>query len=114
MKKKMVAFFAIVILVCLIASSSFAVDISVLNGYGWSNPAGEQTNTIGGNAIAIMQVIGVSIALIMLIGIAIKYMTSSPNDRAELKKHMVPYIFGAFFIFGAVTIISILKNLNVF
>ena len=116
MKKRIVVFFVIFFSVCFILNNTYAVNaanavnISILDNYSWTNPAKTQTNDIGGAIIAIMQVVGVSIATIMLIGIAIKYMTSAPNDRAEIKKHMIPYIIGAVFIFAATAIVGIIKN----
>ena len=113
MKMKKIAFVLIVIAMCVISNITYAVDISsvVDSNFSWvSHPDEGKVKSIGGQAIAIMQAVGVSIAVVMLIAIAIKYMTSSPDDKAELKKHMVPFVFGAFFIFAAVAIIGLLKN----
>ena len=112
MKKKKIAFILTLVAMCLISSITYAADISsVVNSTSWiSKPDNGKVNSIGGQIVAIMQAVGVTIAIIMLISIAIKYMTSSPNDKAEVKKHLVPYAVGALFIFAAVAIIGLLKN----
>lgn len=46
----------------------------------------------------------------MLIVIAIKYISSAPNEKAELKKHMIPFIIGAIMIFACVGIVEIIKQ----
>ena len=48
----------------------------------------------------------------MLIVLAIKYIVSSPEDKAEIKKHAVVYVVGAIFIFAASSIIELLKLLS--
>ena len=71
----------------------------------------QKTQKISGAAITIAQVVGVGIAVIMLIVLAMKYMTSAPSDRAEIKKHMVVYVVGALVMFSAVGILQIIKSL---
>lgn len=60
--------------------------------------------------IGIFQVVAVGVAIIMLIVLAIKYMSSAPSDRAEIKKHAVVYIVGAVICFGASGILGIIKE----
>ena len=68
------------------------------------------TQGIAGSVLAVAQVIGVAVAVIMLIVLAIKYMTSAPNDRAEIKKHAVVYIVGAVVLFAASGILGIIRG----
>ena len=64
-------------------------------------PSGTTSNTSGtfqrilSTILGITQVIGVAIAVIMLIVLAIKYISAAPGDKAEIKKHAVVYIVGA-------------------
>ena len=71
-----------------------------------TDKAGSIMNTI----IGVVQVIGIAIAVIMLIFVAIKYLTSAPNDKAEIKKHAVVYVVGAIVLFGASGILGIIKQ----
>ncbi len=70
----------------------------------------EPTRNIAGQILAVVQVIGVAVAIIMLIVLAIKYMSSAPNDRAEIKKHAVVYIVGAIVLFAASGILGIIRG----
>ena len=63
-----------------------------------------------GIILAVVQVIGVSVAVIMLLVVGIKYMYSAPNDRAEIKKHMVVYVVGAVVLFASSGILGIIRG----
>lgn len=60
--------------------------------------------------IGIFQVIAVGVAVIMITVLAIKYMSASPNDRAEVKKHAAVYVVGAVMAFGATGVVEIIKQ----
>ena len=60
--------------------------------------------------LVVTQVIGIGVAVIMLIVLAIKYISASPGDKAEIKKHMVVYVVGAVLLFGAAGILEIIKR----
>ena len=65
---------------------------------------------ISGTIIGVVQVIGVAVAVIMLIVLAIKYISAAPNDKAEIKKHAVVYVVGAVVLFAASGILEIIKG----
>ncbi len=59
--------------------------------------------------IGIFQVVAVGIGSIMLVVLAIKYMTAAPGDKAEIKKHAVVYIVGACMAFASSGIVGIIQ-----
>lgn len=61
---------------------------------------------------AIIQVVSISVAVCMLIILAIKYMVSSVSERAEIKKHAVVYVIGAIIIFAVNGIIGIIQQFS--
>ena len=63
-----------------------------------------------GAIINIVQIIGTGVALIMLIVLAIKYISAAPGDKADIKKHAVVYVVGAIVLFAATGILQIVKN----
>ena len=67
-------------------------------------------NNAAANVIGIARIICVAIAIVMLLVIAMKYMISAPGDRADIKKHAVNYVIGAFVLFGISGILTILNN----
>ena len=60
--------------------------------------------------VSIFQVVAIGVAVIMLTSLAIKYMVSSVNDKAEIKKHATVYIVGAIIAFSSSGILEILKQ----
>ena len=61
-------------------------------------------------AISVMRIVCVTIAIVILLAISMKYMMSAPGDRADIKKHAVHYVIGAFILFGVTGILGILDN----
>ena len=58
----------------------------------------------------VVQIVGVGVAVIMLIVLAIKYISAAPGDKADIKKHAVVYVVGAVVLFAASGILEIVKN----
>ena len=50
-------------------------------------------------------------AVIMLIFVGIKFITASPEGKAEIKKTAIIYVVGAILLFAASGILAIIKNL---
>lgn len=77
---------------------------------GSSSTTATKFQTILNIFLGLAQVIGIAIAVIMLIVLAIKYISAAPGDKAEIKKHAVIYIVGAVVLFAASGIIQIIKT----
>ncbi len=75
-----------------------------------SKKANNMVNNAAANVIGIARIVCVAIAIVMLLVIAMKYMISAPGDRADIKKHAVNYVIGAFVLFGISGILTILNN----
>ena len=121
----MIKKFFVVILVILILITFYNYGMNV---YGvdsgeeiekLTNATAEDNNKLlttaqklGGTFLTIFKVVGVGIALIMLIVLAMKYMLAAPGDKADIKKHAVIYIVGAICLFGASGIMQIIGNLS--
>ncbi len=86
----------------------------------WSDAAMEEKDSdsantskkIIGAALNITQIVAVAILLIMAIVLALKYMVSSIDDRAEIKKHMITYFIGAILIISAVGIVGLIYKFS--
>ena len=63
-----------------------------------------------GRIIFIMQIILLALALIMLTVIGIKFICGSIEEKAEIKKHIALYVFGAILLFSASGIVSLLRR----
>ena len=99
---------AVVLGILFATSMVFAAgyDIPSAKASGADNALGN----IGGMVLSVAQIIGTAVAVIMLIVLAIKYISAAPNDKAEIKKHAVVYIVGAIVLFAASALLGIVKN----
>lgn len=83
---------------------------NVTNGASDTSGAAKSVQRIIGAVLTIVQVIGTGVAVIMLIVLAIKYISAAPGDKADIKKHAVVYVVGAVVLFAASGILGIVKN----
>ena len=123
MAKKTIKIIALILLAIVVVASlqsvAFAEDFDITkaenlddmykNAKDTSGAAGSINNLIG-SIITIVQVVGTGVAIIMLIVLAIKYISAAPGDKADIKKHAVVYVVGAIVLFAATGILGIVKN----
>ena len=106
-----------VILVASIATNVNAMDFNAAGNTSTvtstardTSGAADSINRIIGSVLTIVQVVGCGVAVIMLIVLAIKYISAAPGDKADIKKHAVVYVVGAVVLFAASGILQIVKN----
>ena len=61
-----------------------------------------KVNKITGTVITSIRIIGIAVAIVMLLTVAMKYMTAAPGDKADIKKSAIQYVVGAIVLFGVV------------
>ena len=66
---------------------------------------------IGNLIISFLQIIGTISSVLVLIFLGIKYMMGSLEERAQYKQSMLPYLIGAFMIFGISNLLAIIVNI---
>lgn len=86
-------------------------NVEAFDGQTAPDKVNNLTNKTLGTAISIARTVGVGVAVVILMVIAVKYMLASPGDRADLKKNAVPFVIGAVVLFGTSGILTIIMNL---
>ena len=125
---KIVCLLLVIMMVFTLTSTVFATDYNLdketnpiqnADNDGWIDwkPSAYDTTTASGSVskmsnsiLSVVQVVGMAVAVIMLIVLAIKYISAAPSDKAEIKKHAVIYVVGAVVLFAATGIMQIIKN----
>lgn len=108
------------ILICFVLLFSFSEivfagnswdPISEINGVsnGQVKKAGNRAIEIFGSIINVMQLIGMGIAIIVLVIVAIQYVVASPKEKAEIKNKSTNFIIGAVLMFSAAAVLQIVK-----
>ena len=102
--------FASVVSVNAMSYDEISPDSTIKDGAADDTGTAESAQKILQSVLTVAQVIGVGVAVIMLIVLAIKYISAAPSDKAEIKKHMVVYVVGAIVLFAASGILEIIKR----
>lgn len=111
-KKKIFITALMVIFILLFISNTFvkALDpISIATEPDGTTGVGE-LNKLGNAILGIIQYIGLGVAVIATLVLAMKYMYSSPEDKATIKKKLIPFIIGGFMVFGAIQLVKIVET----
>lgn len=118
--KIVVVMLIMVLAVTVISQSVLAAGIdpataSLTNTFNKQDNSGasEAASNVIGAIINIAQVIGMGVAIIMLIVLAIQYIAASPEGKAEIKKNSTIYIVGAIILFAASGILGIIRRFAV-
>lgn len=93
-----------------VSAYNFAGKITELDGAEGNDTLNSNVSEIVGAIISVTRIIAVGVAIIFLAIVAMKYMSSAPGDRAEIKKHAVIYVVGAVVLFASVGILSIIEQ----
>ena len=74
-----------------------------------SDPVDKSKNIMG-SALNLAQIIAIGVVIVMGMALGIKFMVSSVEDRAEIKKHLIAYTVGTLIILSAVLIVRVIMN----
>ncbi len=89
-------------------SSNF--DVDAFETPGEAGNVKNLVNNTSKTVIATARIICVSIAIVILLFISMKYMVSAPGDRADIKKHAIHYVVSALILFGVTGILTIISK----
>ncbi len=87
-----------------------ALDPKQFDNVGIAGDAQSSVTKVIGAIITIARVIGTGVAVIMLIVLAIKYISAAPSEKAEIKKTVTIYVVGAVVLFSASALLGIVQN----
>ena len=121
MKKSIKVISTLLLAIMLVASIATTVlagvdlnaTINNVEKQNLNGNADQQITKVGGNIVNIIQVVGIVIAVIVLLVIGIKYMMGSASEKAEYKKTMIPYLFGAVLVFAGTSLVKVIYSLAV-
>lgn len=111
MKKKIYKYTVIIGLMVILSivlftnSSSFAT---------WNDiyKTGNHFNKAGNIVLGIVQAVGYTVSIITATIIGIKYILTSPDGKAEIKKQAYTYLIGCALLFAGTTFISVIIKIT--
>ncbi len=111
-KKVIFTIIEIIIFVACISNIAFAggLDpVSIISGGPDGKTGVGKLNELGNAILGIVQYIGLGVAVIATLVLGMRYMYSSPDEKAEIKKKLIPFIIGGFMVFGAIQLVKIVE-----
>lgn len=111
--KKIVVILLIVLMLATITSTVYGYwsdGISQIEQGSQNANGTDQVYNIAGIILGIVKAVGISVAVIMIIVLAIRYLLASAEGKAEIKKYAMGYVFGAILLFGGVAILEIIEQ----
>lgn len=74
--------------------------------------ASKSVNNVVSAIITMARIIGVTVAIVMILVVAMKYMSAAPGEKADIKKSAVVYIVGAIVLFAVTGILGIINDFS--
>lgn len=113
--KKIVICLSLFLLFVSVISVSFAdggMDslLTSMEGVKTPDTSSDKFNQTAGSVIKLIQYVGSGIALIVITMYGAKYMLASPQDKADVKKQIIPIIIGCVLLFGTVNLVSLVAD----
>ena len=110
-KKIVITIINVILLLCCFSKLAFATGIddptSLISGPD-STGVGE-LNKLGNVILGIIQYVSIGVASMATFLLGIRYMYSSPEDKAEIKKKLIPFIIGGVLVFGAIQLVKVVE-----
>lgn len=115
MKNKKILIVLPLIILILVINSSIIFSATILPGEIKNDKdlgdADTQMETIGTRIFTAVSNVGIVASVVVIAIIGVKYMLGSVDEKAKYKETLMPYLIGAFLVFGASTIGKIVYNL---
>lgn len=110
MKKITSVLILIFILLFLLSGVVSADPISAMSGYEGAASSAKLTSAAS-TMYGIIMMVGAGVASVMIIVMAIKFMTAEAAEKAQVKKNLIGFVIGVVLL---VSVVSVLKVLQAF
>lgn len=110
-KKVIVVVILAILTITLCVTPVFADDIGGVS-VSINTQNATALNDTGSKVLGYIKVIGTFISVGVLMFLGIKYMTASANEKADVKKSIIPYIIGVIVFLLALNIVPLIAKLG--
>jgi len=105
--KRLISILFIIIILITFCSTVVLADQDPVTAFGGPPTADNGFfTTVAGKVLNIVQIIGAIAATIMIVVIAIKFMTAAPAEKADVKKQLIGYIIGVVILVAMIGLIQ--------
>ena len=110
-KKVIIAGILAILTIALCVTPVFADEIGGVS-VNINTESATALNDTGSKVLGYIKVIGTFISVGVLMFLGIKYMTASANEKADVKKSIIPYIIGVIVFLLALNIVPLIAKLG--
>lgn len=104
---------SVLLTVSILITLGTSVFATTAGGVTITEPGGNNAfSNMGNKVLGYVQWFGYVIAVGMLLFIGIKYMMSSANEKADLKKGSINYVIGAVLVATAATVVGFFQSVG--
>ena len=68
---------------------------------------------VGQKIVSVINIVGTIILVLAIMGLGIKYLVGSAEQRSDYKKTMIPILIGAFILYGVSWILKLIYNARI-
>lgn len=112
MKKDILKLIVINIVILILVFSLNIVFANPFSVYDGASVNSTEIKSLGGKVLGIINVAGTVIAICVLLFIGMKFMIASPDEKANLKGALTPYIVGAVLLFASTNIAHLIYEFS--
>lgn len=98
--------------VTYVSRAGVAGDLIGTLDTGEDSDANTKVKSVVAVVITVVRVVGVAVAIVMLLVVAMKYMTAAPGEKADIKKSAVVYVVGAVVLFAVTGILGLINTFS--
>lgn len=103
--KKILKMFLLTALMISIATCSYSISLDDYKPHIDTGLASVLKNVVG-----VVQMVGTGIAILASIWLGIRYVVSSVDEKADIKKKLIPFVIGAMIFYGATGILQLIAD----
>lgn len=111
MKKVLSILLIFIIMIFMLSNVVLADPISAMQGFN-SGSGTSTLSTVGTKLYGIILIVGSIVAAIILVIMAIRFMTAAPDEKAEIKKNLIGFTVGVLILICTLTILGILQSIG--
>lgn len=105
--KKIAITLLLMLMLTIITTNTYAEDI--VNQIGRPHIDTELAGSING-IVGVVQIVGSMAAVLASIYLGIRYVLSATDEKAEIKKKLIPFVIGVIIFYGATGILQLIAE----
>ena len=112
--KRTISILVIIIILAIFCASAVLASSpeEIIQAVGKPTADNGFLNTAAGKVLGVIQIIGAIAATVMILVIAIKFMTAAPAEKGEVKNQLIGYTIGVIILVALIGILQVVASIG--